>query len=294
MLHGLRTLSLHVADLTAARDWYASALGVQPYFDEPFYVGFDVAGYELGLQPAGEGEPVGPAGACTYWGVDDLPAALDALCARGATVVSPPQDVGGGIVVAQLCDPFGNHIGLIYNPVFKGERTDGVRGPITVVDADARLAAAPGQLSERMIVHSVDVAASSAEIWPLWTTSAGMARWWVPNSRIELQIGGSYELYFLDAQPEGSKGSEGCRVLSFVPERMLSCTWNAPPDHVATRAQRTWWVLELEPTATGTRVTLRHLGWPAAMAPEWEATYAYFDAAWSRVLQRLGAFFVGG
>ncbi len=52
MFLGLRTAIYHVDDIERARDWYSSILGFKPYFDEPFYVGFNVAGYELGLQPA--------------------------------------------------------------------------------------------------------------------------------------------------------------------------------------------------------------------------------------------------
>ena len=51
MFLGLRTVIYRVRDLAAAKAWYANAFGVQPYFDEPFYVGFDIGGYELGLHP---------------------------------------------------------------------------------------------------------------------------------------------------------------------------------------------------------------------------------------------------
>lgn len=119
MFHGLRTLTLQVPDLAAAKAWYTRAMGVAPYFDEPFYVGFNVAGYELGLQPL-DGEAPPPLGdrATTYWGVDDVPAAMAHLSALGATDVSGPDNVGDGIVVGTLRDPFGNLFGVIYNPHF--------------------------------------------------------------------------------------------------------------------------------------------------------------------------------
>ncbi len=60
MFLGLRTAIYHVHDIDKAKDWYSSILGFKPYFDEPFYVGYNVAGYELGLQPA-EGESAGMA-----------------------------------------------------------------------------------------------------------------------------------------------------------------------------------------------------------------------------------------
>ena len=80
MLQGLRTVVYPVADLTAAKAWYTDLLGQRPYFDEPFYVGFTVGGYELGLMPAEDG-----GSSITYWGVPDADAAYDALLARGAS-----------------------------------------------------------------------------------------------------------------------------------------------------------------------------------------------------------------
>lgn len=113
MLQGLRTVVYPVADLTAAKAWYTDLLGQEPYFDEPFYVGFNVGGYELGLLPAGEGES-----STTYWGVPDADAAYDALLARGASPKAPVEDVGGGIRLGAVTDPFGNVLGVIYNPHF--------------------------------------------------------------------------------------------------------------------------------------------------------------------------------
>ena len=113
---GLRTAQVHVADLAAARDWYARALGIEPYFDEPFYVGFDVGGFELGLLPGGPRR--GRAGTLfVYWGVSDVDAARAALVAHGAQA-GPIEDVGHGIRKATLTDPFGNALGIIENPHF--------------------------------------------------------------------------------------------------------------------------------------------------------------------------------
>jgi predicted enzyme related to lactoylglutathione lyase len=114
---GLRTVIYKAPDLARAKAWYADLLGVAPYFDEPFYVGFNVGGYELGLDPNASA-PAGPGGATAYWGVASLDAALAHVTSRGATVLSPAQDVGGGIRVATVADPFGTPIGLIENPHF--------------------------------------------------------------------------------------------------------------------------------------------------------------------------------
>ena len=116
-LQGLRTVIYYVAELARARDWYAKLLGVEPYFDTPYYVGFNVGGFELGLHPA-EGKPTGKGGVEAYWGVDDIAAAWARFKSLGATAVSEPNDVGEGIKVAMLEDPFGNHLGIIENPHF--------------------------------------------------------------------------------------------------------------------------------------------------------------------------------
>lgn len=115
---GLRTTIYQVPDLARARDWYADALGIEPYFDQPFYVGFNVGGFELGLHPASGAARPGPGGGLAYWGVPDIDAAWKRLIERGAREVSPIQDVGEGIGVGSVADPFGNPIGLIENPHF--------------------------------------------------------------------------------------------------------------------------------------------------------------------------------
>ncbi len=112
MLLGLRTVIYHVHDLGGATQWWAKAIGHAPYFNEPFYVGFNVGGYELGLLPDGEG-------VATYWGTADIDAEFDRMIALGAAADDPVKDVGEGIRVATVRDPFGNLIGLIENPHFK-------------------------------------------------------------------------------------------------------------------------------------------------------------------------------
>ena len=118
MLLGLRTVIYAARDLDRAKTWYSALLGTAPYFDEPFYVGFNVGGYELGLDPNAATAP-SPGGAIAYWGVGNLDAAMTHALAAGAVLVTPAQDVGGEIRVATVADPDGNHIGLIENPNFK-------------------------------------------------------------------------------------------------------------------------------------------------------------------------------
>ncbi len=119
MFLGLRTVAYQVEDLGLAKEWYTKALGYEPYFDEPFYVGFNVGGFELGLHPVEAGEAPGVGGTTAYWGVDDVEAAMGRLLELGATVHGEIQDVGEGILVASVVDPFGNLFGIIQNPHFQ-------------------------------------------------------------------------------------------------------------------------------------------------------------------------------
>lgn len=112
MFTKLRTVIYHVPDITAAKEWYIKATGIQPYFDEPFYVGFDINGYELGLDPHTTNAVAGNQ-VVAYWAVDDTAAAAEKLAAMGGKITQPKTNVGGEIHVSIVEDPFGNHIGLI-------------------------------------------------------------------------------------------------------------------------------------------------------------------------------------
>jgi predicted enzyme related to lactoylglutathione lyase len=112
MFKKLRTVIYHVNDLQAAKKWYADTTGIQPYFDEPFYVGFDINGCELGLDPDMKNIQPGNQ-SVSYWAVEDVAKAVKKLSASGGNIVQPKTNVGGTIHVAVVTDPFGNHIGLI-------------------------------------------------------------------------------------------------------------------------------------------------------------------------------------
>lgn len=116
---GLRTTIYKVADINSAKEWYAKAFETQPYFDEPFYVGFNIAGYELGLQPEENPTVEKADSVATYWGVNEVEPEFKRILELGATAHEQPEEVGGGIIVATVKDPWGNLIGLIYNPHFK-------------------------------------------------------------------------------------------------------------------------------------------------------------------------------
>jgi predicted enzyme related to lactoylglutathione lyase len=124
MFLGLRTAKYEVQDMAKAKEWYSKVLGVQPYFDEPaFYVGYNIGGYDFGLVPAAKTEAKLAAAGVAYWGVEDAHAAYKRLIELGATSVEDVQDVGGGMLVGEVRDPFGNILGIIYNPLFKPGET---------------------------------------------------------------------------------------------------------------------------------------------------------------------------
>ena len=123
MFQGLRTVIYHVPDLAKAKAWYTTAFGIAPYFDEPFYVGFSIGDYELGLHPDLDGVTFGN-NAVAYWGVPKIEDAMAHMSTCGAATRSEPMDVGEGIKVASVADPWGNVIGIIENPHFRVASTD--------------------------------------------------------------------------------------------------------------------------------------------------------------------------
>jgi len=114
MLLGLRTVIYRAPDIAAGKLWYTKFLGLGPYFDQPFYVGFNVGGFELGLTPDDSKSASG-----AYWGVKDIVAAHARLLELGAAPRTEIQDVGEDIRVADVLDPWGNVFGIIENPNFK-------------------------------------------------------------------------------------------------------------------------------------------------------------------------------
>lgn len=109
---GLRTIIYGVNDIEKAKFWYESALQLRPYFDKPFYVGFEVGGTELGLDP--NATPIGTisAGVVAYWEVVDIENEYERLVSIGAKEHEKPHDVGSGMQTAIIVDPFGNLFGM--------------------------------------------------------------------------------------------------------------------------------------------------------------------------------------
>ena len=111
---GMKTVIYPVKDLTAAKKAYGTLFGVAPYADEPYYVGFNVAGQEVGLDP--NGHSTGMSGPVGYWHVDDINESLKHLVDAGAETQQPVRDVGGGKLIATVKDADGNMIGLLQAP----------------------------------------------------------------------------------------------------------------------------------------------------------------------------------
>lgn len=151
--------------------------------------------------------------------------------------------------------------------------------------------------SGRILRKEVVVRATIDEVWRAWTTSEGIRSFFVPDSNIDLRIGGPYELFMgMDTPDEsGLRGSESCRVLSFLDREMVAFEWNFPPAVMSLRKSgaKTHVVIRLRETEGGrVRVTLSQLGW--GKGADWDAGYSYFDSAWGKVLEMLESHFDDG
>lgn len=143
-------------------------------------------------------------------------------------------------------------------------------------------------ITDKMIKKTKIVTGLASDIWAKWTTHEGLKTFFGADNKIELAIGGPFEIYFIEKNPYGLKGSEGCKIISFLPERMLSFTWSAPPQYpeIRNHEYKTWVVVNFRIMPNSrTEVELVHLGWPDG--EEWNKVYDYFDKAWESVLESL-------
>lgn len=108
MTAAISTVIFPVKDLRQARALFSKLVGVAPYMDESYYVGFRLEGQEIGLDPHGHSH-----GMTAYWHVDDINDSLAALLESGATTLQKVKDVGAGRLIASVTDPDGNIIGLV-------------------------------------------------------------------------------------------------------------------------------------------------------------------------------------
>jgi WD40 repeat protein/uncharacterized protein YndB with AHSA1/START domain len=144
--------------------------------------------------------------------------------------------------------------------------------------------------SERILRKEVVVPATLEQVWNCWTTEEGIAQFFSPESKIELKPGGAYYIYMMK-MPPGKKikrGTEGCKLLSFIPLEMLAFEWNFPPAVPTLRdsGAKTQVVLRFKDVGEGkVKVEFAQVGWQKG--EDWDKGYAYFDKAWSFVLGRL-------
>jgi uncharacterized protein YndB with AHSA1/START domain/uncharacterized protein YciI len=144
----------------------------------------------------------------------------------------------------------------------------------------------PEKETSRQLRKEVIVEAPRDSVWEAWATPEGIASFSAPEANIEFKVGGKYEWLFVLDAPAGSRGGEGCRILSYLPKEMLSFSWNAPPKFPEAREYRTRVVLQFADAGPGrTKVTLTHLGWGDDKI--WDPVYDYFDVAWGYVLTGL-------
>ncbi len=143
-------------------------------------------------------------------------------------------------------------------------------------------------ISDRTIEKTRTVNCSIDAVWWKWTTHEGLLTFFGEDNKVNLEIGGEYEIYFLMENPPGTRGGEGNRIISYLPRRMLSFTWNAPPQYPEIREHehKTWVVIEFtSETNKKTHVRLIHLGW--LKGGKWDQVFDYFDKAWDIVLDWL-------
>lgn len=136
-----------------------------------------------------------------------------------------------------------------------------------------------------VVVRTVN--APVADVWKAWTTPEGIESFFAPKAvKVEPWPGGAFELWFGLNMPEGSRGTEGCKVHSVRPQEQLVLEWNAPPTIPAIRPLRTLVYLDFKPLPDNrTEVTLRNFGY--GDGDDWAKTKAYFQSAWTNVMASL-------
>jgi len=146
--------------------------------------------------------------------------------------------------------------------------------------------AAAQPLDPDIVVTKV-INAPVADVWKAWTTAEGIESFFAPKAaKVVPEPGGAFELWFGVDMPEGSRGSEGCKVHSVKPMEQLVFEWNAPPTIPAIRPLRTLVYLDFKPLPDNrTEVTLRNFGY--GVGEDWDKTKAYFTRAWPAVMANL-------
>jgi uncharacterized protein YndB with AHSA1/START domain len=134
-----------------------------------------------------------------------------------------------------------------------------------------------------LISGEITVNADINKVWNTWTTKEGIKSFFAPDAIVELRVGGKYEIFFLSHEEEGKKGTEGCVILGIEKNKMLTFSWNAPPELPVAREQRTFVIIRFtELDEKHTQVNLTHIGW--GEGGEWDAAFEYFKRVWLNVV----------
>jgi uncharacterized protein YndB with AHSA1/START domain len=151
-------------------------------------------------------------------------------------------------------------------------------------------------LETRYIHKRIDIQVPLVDIWEGWTTVEGVNSFFGNDAKIEMKIGGPYEIHFVMERPKGQRGTEGSKLLAFVPKRMVAFEWAIPRQFVEVRKQanqpwnRTWVVVFLKAfDKAHTEIDVYHMG--LGVGDEWDDVYNFFDRNWDAILKRLNQSF---
>jgi uncharacterized protein YndB with AHSA1/START domain len=137
-------------------------------------------------------------------------------------------------------------------------------------------------MSEKILHLEITIDASVSEVWKRWTTSAGIKSFFAPGCNVDIKPGGPYEIFFYPDNPPGQRGADSQMVLAVEDQRMLTFTWNFPPDLADIRDQRTLVIIRFEQQGKQTLLTLDQCGW--GTSDSWTRGFDYFNRAWGRVV----------
>lgn len=141
--------------------------------------------------------------------------------------------------------------------------------------------------SKRIVVRKT-FRCTLGEMWAKWSTAEGLKSFFGADNNIKLAEGGAYEIFFKMDSPEGLRGGEGNKIISYVRQSNLAFTWNAPPEFPTVRnhEKKTWVLVEFNKIDDcNVEVVLTHVGW--LEGEDWDAVYEYFSRAWETVMSWL-------
>lgn len=137
-------------------------------------------------------------------------------------------------------------------------------------------------MDEKILYLELDLNASVQEVWRRWTTQSGIESFFAPACNLDIRPDGYYEIFFFPENPPGQRGADGQRVMAVEDGKLLSFTWNFPPQLADIREQRTIVILRFAESESGTKLTLSQVGF--GTAPIWNEGFEYFRAAWGKVV----------